>query len=146
MVKYVRAGINCKYTDGYRNEEVYGSRVNNLYDIVDWEINELENLDIPDYLQKHYGFNAFEIDFDRYDYIEDGSLAEATIDFLKQRFPEYKYGLWLASKEAVVDYYEGDENNMNRYIIPDDAVIVSDLGREGYLVATKERLYPQEDN
>ena len=138
MVKYIKANKDNPngYTIGYRNDDYYGSHITDLYKIVEYEIEELGNLDIPDYLYEHYEF----------DYVDDETLSEQTVGFLKSEFPEYRYGLWLASKKSVSELYGGEFSEVREYKIPETAIIISDLGFDGFLVATKERLYPQEDN
>lgn len=113
---------------GYRNESCYGSGIRDLYEIIEFEMDELENEDIPDYIKKNYGYTG-----------RDDS-SEDVISFLKENLPEHKYGLWLASKEAVKRLYDGSEENIVEVKIPNDAVIVSDLGFDGFLIATKKRL------
>ena len=44
-----------------------------------------------------------------------------------------RYGLWLAPKKSVIDFYDGTEENINAYPISD--VILSDLGDDGKLFA-----------
>ena len=43
-----------------------------------------------------------------------------------------KYALWLATKEAVEELYDGDEQFIYEYDVT-DAVILSDLGFDGVL-------------
>lgn len=135
MVKYVKASGSRKIE--YRNDQ-FGTGETNLYDIVEFEMEELENIDIPAYLAEQYCYAGSEED------------SEEVIEFLKGRFPGYKYALWLCSKEAVKDLYSdfdlGDDFEITAYEIPDDAVIISDLGYDGRLYITKTRMYPMEED
>ncbi len=114
----------------FRNENIYGSGVRDLYEIVAYEIGELGNTDISAYLKENYGYKG------------RARNADAVINFLKEKFPEYQYGLWLCSKQAAIDWYDGTEEELTEYEIPSDAVIISDLGYEGVLYASKAPWIP----
>lgn len=117
---------------GYRNDEFFGDRVLDLYDIIQYEIIELGNEDIPDTL-----LNT-QPEFQNY--IKDGSLeelAKSCCVFLKEKYPRYKTGLWLATKEAVQTLYRGTEN-ISEYHIPAEYIVLSDLGFDGCLLAFEQ--------
>ena len=81
----------CPYKKGYRNNDCYNSGVTDIYEIIEHEIDELDNPDIPDCMGEHY-----DIQF------EDNSFVSSQIiAFLKENFPTHKYGLWLAEKERL---------------------------------------------
>ena len=59
-------------------------------------------------------------------------LALAIIDMVnKVTKASVRYVLWLAEKERVVQYYKGEEKNMQEYATA--PIILSDLGAEGIL-------------
>ena len=51
------------------------------------------------------------------------------------------YALWLAEKDAVIKYYEGDERDIYGYDTS-NAVILSDLGEDGILFGYEEEPKP----
>lgn len=114
---------------GYRNEMYGNSAVVDLVSIVEFEIEELGNQDIIDYMNTNY--------------LEDGEVCEYKPAFfimklLAKHFGTDKlYGLWLGSKETVLAMYtdlDEKENivlenlELREYILPKDAVPISDLG------------------
>lgn len=120
---------------GYRTEETYGSSVRDLRDVIEFEIVELGNIDIPDTLLNTFahrdeqGYFIEEI----LDNFEDSSeedkqnLVDVCVDIIKQTYPNAKYCLWLASKDSIIKYYGGTEENIDTYEIQYDKPI-SDLG------------------
>ena len=120
---------------GYRTEETYGSGVRDLRDVIEFEIVELGNIDIPDTLNNTFAHRDEQGYFieNILDNFEDSSeeekqnLVDVCVDIIKQTYPNAKYCLWLASKESVVRYYGGREDNIDTYKIQYDKPI-SDLG------------------
>lgn len=122
---------------GYRNETAYGSGVRDLRDVIEFEIVELNNIDIPDTL-----LNSFPIRLNQrkeLEYIVDNieeltdeekqKAVDTCVDVVKAEYPNAKYCLWLGSKEAVENNYEGNEENIDVYNI-EHIKPISDLGFE----------------
>lgn len=137
---------------GYRSEVPYGSGVRRLEEIVDFEIGELGNSDIVLFCDEAYNLNLdLECDTDEEDEYYSEELdnmiqenhtyyTEQIIDFVSKAFgckKEELKGLWLATKEAVSDFYCKDEIDkcIDTYILPEDYLIISDIGFDGVLIA-----------
>ena len=127
--------------------------------VICFEMFELGNTDIPDtvyykYIQPnlevlypiyHESINQIRVLIDVEDrdkakdwmYSLEGHrdfmlLALAIIDMVnKVTKASVRYVLWLAEKERVVQYYNGEEKNMQEYAT--SPIILSDLGAEGIL-------------
>lgn len=134
----------------YRSEEVYGSGVRDIKEVIRYEIFELGNTDILIYVTKHYA-SAFSKTLLRranqlIDALNGCGLLELSIsqevqfcrgliDALNKYFKvSLRYCLWLASKAAVKQYYDvADDETIDAYSTSD--YILSDLGESGVLFA-----------
>ncbi|HUU53136.1 MAG TPA: 2'-5' RNA ligase family protein, partial [Candidatus Bathyarchaeia archaeon] len=123
----VEPEIKGENITGYRSEEVSGEGHRDIKNVVRFETEELGNEDIIDTL------------IDK-GIIKDKSELQPLIDNLeKQGFKEV---VWLSdSPQDVVDVYSFEDRpitpeSIERYDI-EDGVVISDLGRDGKLVAYK---------
>lgn len=155
----------------YRTEECGGSGVRDLESIIKFEVFELGNTDILDYILKNYnlknglllssftntiqtmrelckGKNANDSEaltrvVTAYGETMIDKFVESVITMVKLiTKKDIKYGLWLASKNAVINRYsslpenghnDAPTDNIEMYETSD--VILSDLGYEGILFA-----------
>lgn len=79
------------------------------------------------------------------DYEEDDDELCLCVDMLIDEISKYmhkkiKYGLWLADRQNVIDFYDGDDNNINAYEKSD--VILSDIGHNGVLFGYDKKPTP----
>ena len=136
----------------YRSEDSYGSGVRDIIDIMTYEIYELGNIDILDYVCEHYLSNEDkQIIIRVIPEIESGELSEKDIEDLcidiidkinKKTKHNLKFALWLADKNVVEDMYADDELNIDAYYVSD--IILADLGYDGILFAYDEEPEPIE--
>lgn len=147
--------IMLKEKKGYRTESFSGSGVRNLEDVVRFEIMELCNDDIIDYMQESYGIlKSYQLEKDgrALDSEEFYFKCQENIDDVIDEIASYVkenlkiddvrdiYVVWLTTKENVIDMYEAEsEWYIDEYIIPEERIILSDLGRDGALFAFKEK-------
>ena len=102
-----------------------------------FEIEELENEDIFDYVLDNYKLSdELKENIKAYMDSSDGNLENILKNMLSeiktQTGKDIKYALWLAEKETVIDMYDGKENGIDVYETK-DGVILSDLGYDGVL-------------
>jgi predicted RNase H-like HicB family nuclease len=121
---------------GYRNESLYGSGIRDLKDVIEFEIVELCNTDIPETilntfgltnLQHRYLKSTLRVAEDRMDEASLQSLSKTCLNYILRAFPKAKYCLWLCSKNAVRNNYEGVTGAIDAYEIEIEKPI-SDLG------------------
>lgn len=130
----------------YRTESAYGSQNRDIREVLLFEIVELGNTDVLDYVVKHYAESfpdellghlkaiSDESGISKYSDQELCNIVNQTVDCLSCHFNvKLMYCLWLADKEAVIDLYGGTEETMDAYSTSD--FILSDLGRDGILFA-----------
>lgn len=150
---------------GFRTENYSGSGVRDLKEILKFEIGQLGNTDILAYMRSNYNcLQDFKIDdyviealkeeaesegglqllifeeernlaIENYDY-----LIEEILEFINNRFREEVMGLWLTSYDAVVKRYGGKTGDIDCYEIPDESIVISDLGIDGALFVFPKRL------
>lgn len=113
---------------GYRND-AYGTEVYPLREIIQFEIEELGNGDIVDFLQQS-GYQLADPSTIQEIFYIIMQIAQSSIDQL--------FGLWLSSKKGVTEWYDG-KNGMTAYQLPSDAFPISDLGEQGILWVSKIR-------
>lgn len=130
-----------KQREGFRNEACstlfFGA---SLYDIIEYEITELNNIDIPDFLNIEY------------DDVEDDTLLDNVVKKLNDMILDHNndkktvnnyHGIWLcASAQQVSQYYKTDDDSwdLHSYEIKDDFIPISDLSDEGVLFMTPNRI------
>lgn len=129
----------------YRSEDSYGSGVRDIIQVMTYEIYELGNTDILEYVCEHYLSNETkQVVTQLIRVIENGEneLSEQDIENLcidiideinKKTNHNLKYALWLADKNVVEDMYADDELNIDTYYVSD--IILADLGYDGMLFA-----------
>lgn len=121
--------ILLKNNIGYRNNAISAISDPSIVEVFEFEINELLNDDILNYMSHNYHLHAIE---DIYTYFEK--------EFGEKR--DRLYAFWMASKEAVQDLYSSDEDIMidsyqiNRY----KTIIASDIGYDGVLFVSSHYL------
>ena len=137
---------------GYRGEYLFGDCITDPGEVAFYELRDLGNLDIPEYLLSHY-----EVSAEHKEYLEsivDGDIDDCEIDkeYYKEIISRIIQGRdfckWLckAPKDVYDCYvepfgrvsYEAFKEEINCYEIPHDAIILSDLGKEGILWCWKE--------
>lgn len=129
----------------YRCESAYGSGIRNIVDIIEHEMFELCNTDIPYYLTSEYWYmfsdETFHIllsmngDICDNDEIEDEHEVACRIvkEINDYTGKNYQYALWLASKTTVENLYADPDSVIDAYETSD--MILSDLGYDGTLYA-----------
>lgn len=106
---------------GYRNERL-SSGVYTIKEIFEYETKELGNEDIYNTCKKLYGTK------DALKIIED-TFGRLNV-----------YGVWFAKKEDILENYAEDgETEVTSYRVPENHLLLSDLGDEGVLFAFAER-------
>lgn len=129
---------------GYRDEELYGDHVTDIKDVVRHETFTLGNQDIPYTILSLYGSILQKEEKELLQScLQDDDLSDQIYDFQnlifslakKETGKEHPICKWLASKEIVTKYYNGNVDTIVCYDIPDRYAILSDLGRDGVLVA-----------
>ena len=138
----------------YRSEDSYGSGVRDILDVMTYEIYELGNTDILEYVCEHYLDKSTVDVIKRVIYSVEGGQDDISEDYIydickdivseinKKTNHDLKYALWLADKSVVEDMYTDDPLNIDAYYTSD--VILSDLGNDGILFAYGD--YPEPIN
>lgn len=149
---------------GYRDDYLFGDGYHNTYEVAMYETEELGNLDIPDFLISHYSSiipeDSYQLmsdllpdcedSFELLEKIDDRQKFEDLLSSIFQSvIGDRTFCVWLCADPAdIVDSYlapysDGradnyDLDNVDSYDIPDDAIILADLGRDGCLWCWKE--------
>ncbi len=141
----------------YRSEDSLGSGVRDIIDVMTYEIYELRNPDILDYVFEHYEFSTglsndisaylYALSDDVYYHMSKQNvqnLCTKIVDEINKKTKHnLKFALWLADRDVVADMYADDELNIDAYYTSD--VILSDLGYDGKLFAYDEEPEPIDD-
>ena len=155
----------------YRTENAYGSGERNLRAIIEYEVFELGNTDIFDYMLKHYDFEKYTLksaflntlqtmremngdsdpeSVESFERVANDigkntakkAFMDSVMDLIKYvTGKNIRYGLWLAEKDAVIRFY----NNMSKENIDTyrtSDVILSDLNEDGILFGYEEKPKP----
>lgn len=133
----------------YRNDSAFGEGIRDALPVVRYEMCQLGNADIPQYILENYPLQEEDKTFIR-NYLtrqaesfdEERALTAADrilFSLEKTIGKKINFVLWLASKEAVKELYGGDDSNINAYDV-DNAVILSDLGYDGKLFGFEKKL------
>ena len=136
LQEYILESINKYPKILYRSESSLNSE-RDAISVMKFEIEELENEDIFDYVLDNYKLSK-QLKNDIKNYIDDreGNLKNILENILfelkKQTGKNIKYVLWLAEKDTVIDMYDGEENGIDVYETK-DGVVLSDLGYDGIL-------------
>lgn len=126
----------------YRTEMSFESPRNAL-DVMRFEIGEMKNTDILEYVRDNYDLprmlkdNIDEMigtldDIDENDDELGHLLKEILFCIADETGVDVRYALWLADRDSVIENYEGDELEIHAYET-DGAVVLSDLGYDGTL-------------
>ena len=132
----------------YRSEQAFGSGIRTIADVLWFEIHELGNYDMLEDIRKRLSdanlidtLNGYLIEM-----VEDGFVDDMSEEELKTFYQKclndinhshkkkYKYCLWLAEKDTVIDYYLQNGTgyaDVCAYEISD--FILTDLGYDGRL-------------
>lgn len=121
-----------------------------------FEITELHNTDILEYVMNHYHLPGILMQNiqDYIDNIDDVEEGDENVEYMLKEILgciedetgiNVRYALWLADREAVEELYDGDELDVNAYDI-DNAIVLSDLGYDGTLYGFEEMPEPIEDD
>lgn len=137
----------------YRTESYSGSGVRDIRDVINYEMAELQNTDIPQYVLGHYALpDELRKELEdilsleptgEYPFTGDRGQLLNTIDALLKEVGDLKgtpvrYGLWLAPYETVrLRYCQPGGRDIDRY--PTSDVILSDLGQDGILFGYGEQ-------
>lgn len=105
---------------GYRNDGYGDGSIRLVEEIIQYEVEELGNLDILSTCERLYKVTDINC-------------------LLEQRFnrEENVFAIWLTTPEGVVKNYSEEEVQISEYQLPEDALILSDLDSEGILIATQ---------
>lgn len=137
----------------YRTESYAGSKVREIRDIIEYEMAELRNTDIPRYVLSSYALSdGLRKDLEDILALEEsgeypftggrGDLLD-TIDALLKEVGDLtgtpvRYGLWLAPYETVrLRYCSLGSRDIDRY--PTSDIVLSDLGEDGILFGYGEQ-------
>lgn len=136
----------------YRNGRLYGREELDIYSVIAGEIIELGNKDIIDYCLNNYPLSS-ELkgrmsetlkEWDDYEELPEEDIILMIEDLVKEISHIFhmpiRYALWLASKEAVEELYDGNEDNISGYYVSD--IILTDLGYDGRLYGYTEKPMP----
>lgn len=131
----------------YRTEYYSGSGIRDLAVIIEYEMSELRNTDIPRYILGHYDLpeelrkeieDTLSLeDEGEYPFLFDRHMLNELINSMiravsRQTGMKLRYGLWLASRETVEQHYGAGEQ-IDAYPVGD--AVLSDLGPDGILYA-----------
>lgn len=105
---------------GYRNDGYGDGSIRLVEEIIQYEIEELGNLDILSTCERLYKVTDINC-------------------LLNERFnkEENVFAIWLTTPEGVAKNYSEEEVQISEYQLPEDALILSDLDSEGILIATQ---------
>lgn len=126
--------------EGWRNH--YGSSgITDLREVLTYEVKELGNTDIFDFVQKNYVKNNFcQLDYEKNDL---DKCIDDTIDYIRSLFTTDKNKkvnvVWLTDYQNMLDKYVDSETDIValRVLIHElDMRPISDLGYDGALFAT----------
>jgi len=111
--------------EGYRNENFRGMGTSRVEKIILFEIRELCNSDVLDFMGKRY-----KIDKPTFKTCVRHIQKMAIENFGKKE----AFGLWLTTRDgALRNYCDEGENIISKYALPKNSFPISDLGDEGAL-------------
>ena len=137
----------------YRSEQAFGSGERNIVDVLWYEIHELGNYDMLDDIRQRLSDPVLVEELIGYQQeMEDtGFVDDMSEDELKEFYQrclddinrvcqkDYKYCLWLASKDTVADYYlQNDTGNAEISAYYPSDFVLTDLGYDGRLYFYEE--------
>lgn len=113
---------------GYRNTDLFDGSDYTAQNAYNHETEELGNNDIPDFVNTHYGVN-----------ITSGLEFEKWLQSQKQFGANTELFLyWFTSYDNVFEIYNLKDVNepIQRFTLPEDALIVSDLNNDGLAIVS----------
>lgn len=138
---------------GYRNERLFGDGITDPLEVAFYEARDLGNPDIPDMLlKKCMTLTEVEREFLETFHEQDEPDKWFFQDIVRKLIGERNFCKWLcATREDIYYSYieplEGKNLSLDlfleteeiaEYDIPEDAIVLADLGREGSLFVWKE--------
>lgn len=132
----------------YRTESAYGSGVRDIVKVLTFEIFELGNTDILEYVYNNYKLDSkgeailLELFNNWEDYASDTEERQTEgvtqfVNALNRYFGvKLKYCLWLADLSAVKELYEGTDDDILAFGC--SPYKLNDLGQDGKLFAYTE--------
>lgn len=107
---------------GYRNDNLYSGDDYTIEDVLNYEYNELGNEDILDYTNSQDG----------------NDVLQSVVKHLHMTFPLTQpiYAYWFTIEDAVIELYNGNIEPITAFKLPSQFVIISDLDRDGILIAS----------
>jgi hypothetical protein len=114
---------------GYRSDDYGGSGIADAEEVVRFEMDELNNRDIPDFCQREYGLIFHEDNWEEW--------IESLLVFLRKKLnTENVFVLWVTNQENIGFYCDCEGMNLvSCYALPKNLIPISDLGDEGVLLA-----------
>lgn len=132
----------------YFRSEINSQRIFDIKKIIDFEIKELGNLDIPSYLDIRFDSDVDQRFFNEAMTIDDLSenMVKEMFEKIHKKIEGYHYAIWLTDNLdfARKMYGNSEYDEVSVYDIPDDTFVLSNLGRDGKLFAFKEKVEPIE--
>ena len=133
----------------YRTENYSGAGVRDLSEIISYEMTELRNRDIPEYILENYDLpkelkkelkrmlaldEEYPFTFDRDEF--ETTMNKVVEEIGRQKGLHLRYGLWLAEVETVLLRYNGTV--ADTFAHGTSPVVLSNLGPDGVLFAYEE--------
>ena len=114
---------------GFRNPYLFDGEDHSAKDAYEYETIELQNDDIQDFIKNQYNVT-----------ITSSETFDDWLHNLKQFSQKAELFLyWFTSQQAVYDLYSGTEETI-QYTLPNNYIIVSDLGPDGSAIVSNEPL------
>lgn len=94
----------------FRSESFSGSKVRKIEDVVEFEIVELENVDIPNRLMRDFPDSELKENWDR---IKDDpkEIYKYSIGVIRKEYPDYNYAIWLTDYDTCQSDYSSTEDS-----------------------------------
>ena len=119
---------------GFRTETAYGEGYRDAKSVIQHEIEELGNLGEQSEIAQRLGLS------------KNATLAEIGSE-IDKRFGSDAKVLWLATKEGVKYYLDnGRIEDVDKYKIPENALLIIDLGYDGQLFVMNKADYEKTGN
>lgn len=136
VVHVDRSGRTDKLMDiRFRTESFSGSEIRKVEDVVEFEIVELENVDIPDTLMRNFPYSDLA---EHWEEIKDKprEIYKYSIRVIQKEYPGYKYAIWLTDYDTCESDYsdEEDSSDIEAYDVYDSEAVE---GIRPYISAVK---------
>lgn len=114
---------------GYRTEAFRGSKVRDAVKVLDFEWNEMGNSGERVEVAEALGYQG-------------NTSEEQLFKVIRWRFGDGAVVIWLATWDGVLTYAEENPDIViDQYIIPDSALLITDLGLDGQLFLMSHSAY-----